>query len=140
MIIAKQVYQHLTSKSRTTHNVSEWAKREECWTRFKTQRIDLTSEFKRGLEGGIARAARTKQAVSNQRIDTGIAAQTTVLATPIQTWQELKQFCLTRRLAASRDLGVLDVALRGGLPSEKQSAVLLQLLGRAGEHGFGGGS
>jgi hypothetical protein len=136
MVIAPHVYEHLTSRSRTTHNVSEWAKREECWTRLKGEHITLMPEFISELEGGIARSARTKQAASNQKIDSGIAAQTTVLATPPTTWRELRAFCVARRLAASRDLGVLDVALRGALPTEKQSAVLLQLLMKAEEHGF----
>lgn len=136
MLVAPQAYAHLTSTSRTTHNVSEWAKREECWTRFSATSLALSEEFIDDLVGGLAQTAQKRQAASNQKIDTGIAAQTTVLMTPTETWHALKEYCVPRRLANARDIGVLDLALRGALPSEKQAAVLLRLLSKAEGEGF----
>ena len=115
-------------------NISEWCKKEACWTRIQA-RTDaianlLPPEFYDRLVPQDDQAAIVKTAKQTQRIDNGIVAQRKVLAVPAAEWARIHQSLLEKDLLTPKEDGVLRVAMQipSKLPTEKQSVVLLDIL------------
>jgi hypothetical protein len=138
LIVAEKVFELLTDEHRPIVNVTEWAKREACWDTVRKAHVEVPSEFLTALIPRERVAQRRADAVAVQKIDSGIMAQKKVIEMGAPAWESVRQFVLARRLATPTHLGILDVACgrKRGLPSEKQSAVLLAILKTAEENGF----
>lgn len=117
-------------------NISEWCKREACWTRIQTRIGDveklLPPEFSDRLLSLDDQATESRSARKTQRIDNGIEAQRHVLAIPAPEWARIHQALLAKNLLTPKDIGVLQVAMQipVKIPTEKQCAVLLDVLDR----------
>lgn len=122
-------------------NISEWCKREACWTRLQT-RVEhvetlLHSEFYDQLLSLDEQAAEVRFARQTQKADNGIEAQRQVLAVPAGEWARLHQALLDKQLLTPKELGILKIAMQipAKLPTEKQCAILLEVLGRGRAEG-----
>lgn len=122
-------------------NISEWCKKEACWTRIQA-RIDaivnlLPPDFYDGLVSLDDRSAALRTAKQTQRIDNGIEAQRKVLTVPAAEWVRLHQCLTEKKLLTPKEIGVLKVAMQipAKLPTEKQSGVLLNILDKGRQEG-----
>lgn len=118
-------------------NISEWCKKEACWTRVEA-RADaiaklLPAEFFDGLVSLDDHAATARTAKQTQKVDNGIEAQRLVLAIPGREWTRVHQLMQEKGLLSPTEDGVLRVAMQipAKLPTEKQSMVLLRVLDKA---------
>jgi hypothetical protein len=117
-------------------NISEWCKREACWTRIQARVGDierlLPPEFNDRLLSLDDQATETRSAKKTQRIDNGIEAQRHVLAVPAPEWARLHQALLAKNLLTPKESGILQVAMQipVKIPTEKQCAILLEVLDR----------
>lgn len=136
--IAELVLGALTDDRRPLKNVTEWAKKSECWELVKSIRYALSDDFLSELEDRSEMVEKRREAVATRKIDSGIEAQTKALAIPADRWDEIRTFCSENRLASPTDLSILDLMTgrKSGFPSEKQSTRLLQLLSKAEGHGL----
>jgi len=131
------VYDDITKPPQGISNVSEWSKKEACWTRLQ-ERIDsiaklLAPEFYDRLVPQDRQEAIVRTAKQTQRVDDGIEAQRRVLAVPAVKWAHIRQSLVDKGLLTTKEDGVLRVAMQlpVKLPTEKQSAVLLEILEKA---------
>lgn len=138
--VAHDVRQVLTSEHRLVQNVTEWAKREDCWKEVRAIPMQLPHTSSTWLADPTAVIERQNTAKSNQKIDSGIQIQTHVLETPLEQWVELESFLSTVRLATPKEMSILGLCTgrRPGYPSESQSRALMQLVRRANTAGFDG--
>jgi hypothetical protein len=138
MNIAVLAFGVLTDPGRRIANVTEWAKSEECWHALESVPFLITDGFKSCLVPHETQSDNRRVAMAVQKIDDGIAAQARVIGFGKPYWGLVQSFCEERRLLSPTDSGVLDVASgrKQGLPSERQSARLLDILIRAEQHGF----
>lgn len=135
--IGRRVLAELLHPNRTVLNVTEWAKREECWNRIAGASVTLPAPFLAELEGADRRASRARDAVAVQKIDDGIAAQTAVISARPGLWVSLERFAKESRIGTAADFGILRVAITPGkVPSELQAARLLALKATAEARGF----
>lgn len=124
-------------------NISEWCKKEACWTRIQahSQAIAnlLAPEFYDRLVPQDDQAAIVKTARQTQRIDNGIEAQRRVLAVPAVEWGRILQSLLEKGVLAPKEDGALRVAMQipSKIPTEKQSLILLDILEKARIEGVG---
>lgn len=127
-------------------NISEWCKREACWTRIEARISDveklLPPEFIDRLLSLDDQATETRSARKTQRIDNGIEAQRHVLAVPAPEWARIHQALLAKNLLTPKEIGVLQVAMQipVRIPTEKQCAVLLDVLDRGRQEGVAANS
>lgn len=123
-------------------NISEWCKREACWTRIQTRIGDaeklLPPEFTDRLLSLDDQATETRSAKKTQRIDNGIEAQRHVLAVPATEWSRIHKALLAKDLLTPKEIGVLQVAMQipVKIPTEKQCAILLDVLTRGRVEGI----
>lgn len=136
--VAYGVRQVLTSEHRLVQNVTEWAKREDCWKLVRAIPMQLPHTSSAWLADPTAVIERQNTAKSNQKIDSGIQVQTRVVETPLEQWVELESFLSTVRLATPKEMSILGLCTgrRPGNPSESQSKALMQLVRRANTAGF----
>jgi hypothetical protein len=136
--IAELVLLKLNDDNRPLNNVTEWAKKAECWEAVKKIPLELSDETKHELVGRAKLAEKKVEAATVQKVDSGIEVQAKVVGMPASQWEEVRAFCSQNRLASPSDISMLDLVTgrKAGFPTEKQCARLLQLLGKAEEHGL----
>lgn len=136
--VAEGVFRALTDSRRRVANVTEWAKSEECWAQVKSFEIELETSLIGELTSADGGRGEMRDAAATQRIDTGIQSQQEVYSIPHEEWERLLEFGRARRIVTPIDVGIVEVAAghRRGIPSERQSKRLLEILRRARAEGF----
>ncbi len=136
--IAAAVQKILTNEQRPVRNVTEWAKKVECWNTVVAYPFSLPAEVLAGLADPSAVVEARRNARQTQKIDNGINQQMRLLEIPAEHWTELRDFVLSNRVGSPTDMGILDLVTgrRSRLPSERQAARLLALVGAANAKGF----
>lgn len=115
-------------------NISEWCKKEACWTRIQSRVEAIAelhpSEFYDQLVSLENQAEAVRDAKQTQRMDNGIEAQRRVLAIPTAMWSQVHQGLLAKGLLTPKEVGVLEIAMQipAKIPTEKQSMVLISIL------------
>lgn len=136
VVISRVVNDDIIKPPTGISNISEWCKREACWTRIQNRVADieklLPPDFHDQLLSLDEQVAETRFAKQTQKIDNGIEAQRTVLAIPADEWVRLHQVLVEKDLLTPKEVGILKVAMQipEKLPTEKQCAVLLDVLDR----------
>lgn len=133
-IVSGVVNDDITRPPHGISNISEWCKKEACWTRIQA-RTDaianlLPPEFYNRLVSFDDQTAAVRSSKRTQRIDNGIEAQRKVLAVPAAEWARIHQSLLERDLLTPKEAGVLKVAMQIPIriPTERQSLVLLEIV------------
>jgi hypothetical protein len=136
--IAYEVFEVIVSPDGGLQNVTEWAKNEVCWSRVQGLHIPLQKELAKELVGREDDRAVKRTAEAQQTIITGIQVQMTVVNVGPEYWKQLQTWANVRSLLSPEEESF--VALASGmprkLPSEKQSARLLQIRAKVELEGF----
>lgn len=141
-IVAKLVCDDIINPPIGTSNISEWCKKEACWTKLQARLYAVTNllpaKFDNVLVALEDAEDEKKEARQIQKIDNGIDAQRRVLAIPTDQWKRISMLLIERSLLTHRDADILKIAVQmpSKVPSERQSAVLLDLLEKAKKEGF----
>jgi hypothetical protein len=136
--VAERVLEVLTSDRRPVANVTEWAKREQCWETVQALRITLPTDFIDELTSGEQVRSIKKSARVQQRMDDGIQKQAAALAVPREEWLAIQRFAHQRRLLSPVEAGILELVTRSnpGIPTERQAARLMELRQRVSVNGY----
>ncbi|MGI9250438.1 MAG: AIPR family protein, partial [Pseudohongiellaceae bacterium] len=135
---AKAAHDVLVAPPSNMRNVTEWAKKQPCWERVRTKKVNWPEKFVDSLIS-IEEQADLKQAgKKDQKILNGIEAQTAVVNAGSEYWQEVMEWGAGRDLLSEKEIGVLRVATRkqGKPPSEKQAELIMKVLTRLRDEGF----
>lgn len=131
----------ITNPPQGISNISEWCKREACWTRIQA-RVEaiaraLPQSFHDRLVSLDEQSVTVRSAKQTQRIDDGIDAQKKVLTVPATEWNRIRKALMERNLLTPKEDGVLKVAAQipSKLPTEKQCLVLLDILNKGRTEG-----
>lgn len=141
-IIAEAVNDDITKPAQGISNISEWCKKDACWTRIQAQidRIEpeLPDEFWDELVSADEAATEAKSAKKTQKIDNGIDAQRKVIGIPASDWRRIEELLAARRLLTLKEVGILKIATQmpSRIPTEKQCAVLLDTIEKARAEGI----
>lgn len=134
--IARAAQQHLTDRNRPQANVTQWAKQQACWERFKRVGVRLDSGIKKDLVSPEEAQAKTSDDVKQRAMDTGFEVLKRVLAVDPQVWEMLYRSSEQTPMSPTEKALVQKFGLRQGqVPSDRQAAVLLRLLNRMAENG-----
>ena len=141
-VVSGVVNEDIISPPAGISNISEWCKREACWTRIQKRIEDverlLPPVFYDRLLSIEDQAEEVRSAKQTQKVDNGIEAQRHVLAVPAGEWARLHEALIKKELLTPKEAGVLRIAMQlpSKLPTEKQCAILLDVLGRARAEGI----
>lgn len=138
-VIATAVNDDITQPPQGISNISEWCKREGCWSRLLEKAAEIAAivpvEFWKALASAEDNQHQAKTARQNQKIEDGIGMQTQVLEIPAAHWRKILTKGALEGLFTPKEIDILKIAERipMKIPSEKQSAILIEILGRARE-------
>lgn len=118
-------------------NISEWCKRDACWTGLLAELPNfeklLPDEFWGELLTAEDSASEAKTARKIQKMDNGIEAQRRVIGIAAAEWARVHKVLAAKQLLSSKEVGVLDIAMQmpAKIPTEKQCVVLLETIEKA---------
>lgn len=141
-VVSAIVYEDLMNPPQGISNISEWAKRESCWTRLEEKCDEIAKRlpdlFWTSLSTDAEEKSETKNAIQIQKIDNGIEAQRQVITIPGKTWLELKNKMTDLDILTPKEVGVINIAVQlpHKIPTEKQCRVLLEILEKSRAEGI----
>jgi hypothetical protein len=126
----------LTSRTRTVQNVTEWAKKKECWESVERTQVTLSGDLLATLISASKRAVEKKEARTVRKVDDGIEIQTKLVMIPPTTWTAAEEFGLNRRVLTPRDTDLVRLMATRKIPTERQSVLLADIVQRLTDAGF----
>jgi len=136
LIIAKLINDTITD---TTENVTQYCKKEYCWTRIKERiSVELNEEFVDELLGTSEIVEKENQAKKTQKEHNEINAVIYVVEKGADYWQTLSKWALEKGLLSPKEMSIISVACQmpRKIPSDKQAKVILNVEQRAKQEGF----
>lgn len=141
-VISALVNDDLIHPPQGISNISEWAKKDGCWTRLEGLCDEIAKRlpdtFWSSLIGFEDADSEMNAAKKTQKIDNGIEAQSHVIAIPGSVWLNLRNRMTALNLLTPKEIGILNVAVQlpNKIPSEKQCLILMDILDRSREEGI----
>jgi hypothetical protein len=134
--VSKLMYDHLINPSRQVENVTEWAKREKCWEGAKEIAINLSPEFINELVDKTTSREEEKHAIKDQKVFNKTDAIVDVYKYGKENWKKLIEWDEKHHVLLPRDIDMINVAISGKIPSEKQSVLIMEILEKARINSF----
>jgi len=121
-------------------NVSEWAKKEICWTWLSEKDVVYPGKVERVITSLESAKSRAREAKSEAELDQSVNAEIEVHTLGSQFWKVARDWARERALLSPKELGVLETcsAIPRKMPSERQCAVALTALNKLKNEGFSG--
>lgn len=131
--VAQAAQLHLTDADRPQANVTQWAKQQACWDRFSKADIRLPAMVEDDLFSGEDSRVAAKDERRQRAMDSGFETVQRVIAILPSTWEAV--YRASGLSPMESDLVQLFGLRKGNVPSEKQAASLIRLLGRMADNG-----
>lgn len=141
-VISALVNDDLIHPPQGISNISEWAKKESCWSRLEGLCDEIAKSlpdtFWSSLVAFEDADSEMNDAKKTQKIDNGIEAQKHVIEIPGNVWLDFRNRMTALDLLTPKEIGILNVAaqLPNKIPSEKQCMVLVEILERGRVEGI----
>ena len=132
--LAEAMYNHLISPDRDVQNVTEWAKREACWSEAKKLHLNLREAFKQELIWKTEQKNRESDARSIQKQLNQASAMIKVAEYGADGWKKVLAWGLDAKIFTPMEISLLKTAVEmenSKFPSERQCARILQILEKA---------
>lgn len=141
-LVAERVFTVIVAPDTQFQNITEWCKKEVCWSRVRAEQIDFFPDFLKTLIHKDDDRADRKEAKTFQKMDSGIAIQSEVVQLGSDYWRQLKEWATRSSFLTDQEIQLLGLAERMPkvLPTEKQCAKLTDIRQRMILEGFSGNS
>ena len=136
--IATGVFDVIVSPEGGFQNVTEWCKKEICWSRVREIAMNLPAAVVRSLIDRDDERSATKQYQKEQRVEDGIENQRAVLALGAGYWRSVRTWGRQHQMTTPDEDSILGVAagIPDKLPTERQSWRLLKIKEKLELEGF----
>jgi hypothetical protein len=136
--VAHQVMVALTDPGRRVMNVTEWAKTDAFWTHVQ----ELNAAWGGSLDQFSVSLDESREIEAEGRTDqkvlTGIAAQSRVVEAPVGFWALALDFGRDRKVLSPSEADILRLcsSIPAKIPTDKQSQFALKILSKLQTEGF----
>lgn len=129
LLIAAAVNEKIQQTPDMITNVTEWCKKEACWSQIQDLQIELLPGIETTLIDSENMFEREKDAERTQRIDNGIKSQAYVIEKGADYWKRVAGYGLQQVLLSNKEKSILTVACRipDNIPTEKQSIAIIEI-------------
>ncbi len=128
--LCDEVYEFITRDDRLTENVTEWCKKEACWTRAKTESWTFLTEFLETLISQNELSGEIKEAKAMQKVANEVDILKFIMASGSDYWQKMLDWGNARGLLNDMEQSILRLVINmpktGRIPSEKQAKVVMR--------------
>ena len=136
----REVFDFITREDRTTLNVTEWCKKEECWKRAQNHNFTLLDEFVESLVSKSTELEEQQVAQKEQKVSNQVNAEIELVNLGTGYWKKVLDFGRNDRLLSEMEEGLLSVAANfdttGRIPSDKQAKLIMQIRNRLFDEGL----
>tara|TARA_B100001105_G_scaffold254626_1_gene250971 strand:- start:4419 stop:6518 length:2100 start_codon:yes stop_codon:yes gene_type:complete len=137
---SREVFDFITRDDRTTLNVTEWCKKEECWKRTQDHGFTILDEFADSLVSSNTELEEKEIAKKEQKVSNAVNAEIELINLGADYWRNVLAFGRSDRLLSEMEDGLLSVAanfdMTGRIPSDKQAKLIMQIRNRLFEEGL----
>ena len=116
-------------------NVTEWSKKEACWSRVSAMHIDWPIELNNCLITEEQSKNNKRASRKVQIMDNSFQAQITVLNAGVDFWNEVALWGIDRKLITPSELNMLRIISMNQILSDKQSSIILAMFERLQKEG-----
>ena len=136
--LSEYVYNKLTDPKRGIENVTQWCKREGCWSSVQNIEYKLSGEIYDCLVGQETMRTVVRDAKADRRVELDADAMTKVVEISPAQWRGAMDFAASKRMITPEEHMALRIACQLPLkvPTPAQSKKLIALLERLYEEGF----
>jgi hypothetical protein len=136
-VIAKNMYEVITSPEQGIENITEWCKKELAWQRAQQKQAQLQPALAAELVSQTEVQHRMEDAVVVARIDSDIAAITEVVNYKYSNWRKLRDWGIQcKELTPKEDQLLMLAGSSGRVPTSKQAVAILLIRKRLEQAGF----
>lgn len=136
----REVFDFITRDDRTTLNVTEWCKKEDCWKRAQDYDFSLLDSFASTLLKKVDEQQEKEIAQKEQKVTNQISAEIELINLGADYWKKVLDFGRNDRLLSEMEDGLLSVAANfdttGRVPSDKQAKLIMQIRSRLYDEGL----
>jgi hypothetical protein len=138
---AESVHEVLIAPPEGVSNVTEWAKKQACWSRVSELVIAWPQPFLDDLLSSVDRRDAARSARREQRELNSVEAQIAVVKAGPEFWASALDWGTERALLTPTEVGVLRVAADpvGRTPSERQASRAVGALRKLQSEGYAAG-
>ncbi len=136
--LSEYVYNKLTDPKRGIENVTQWCKREGCWSSVQNIEYKLSGEIFDCLVGQETMRTVVRDAKADRRVELDADAMTKVVEILPAQWRGVMDFAASKKMITREEGMALRIACQLPLivPTPAQSKKLIALLERLYEEGF----
>mgnify|MGYP001119974679 CR=1 FL=1 len=136
----REVFDFITRDDRTTLNVTEWCKKEDCWKRAQNYNFTLLGSFVESLINTSDEFEEKVVAQKEQKVSNEINAEIELINLGADYWRRVQEFGRNDKLLSEMEDGLLTVAANfettGRIPSDKQAKLIMQIRNRLFDEGL----
>ena len=138
LVAAEKAHTVITHPVEGMRNMSEWAKKQACWSSLEGRELDYGPGFESCLISVEAARATEREGRRDRRELDGIAAQTEVVQLGPDFWRDLSARGVADQKLSPRDDQILQIcaAIPRRIPSESQARHALDVLRRLTDDGM----
>ena len=129
LVLTKEVYEYITGP-RDTENVTEWCKKESCWTRAKSRGWTFNDQFIYTLVSKSETASEEKEERATRKLENEIDSLKEIMARGSEYWTIVLDWGRSRKLLTSKEESILRIIVNmnytGRIPTDKQAKVAVQ--------------
>lgn len=137
---SREVFDFITRDDRTTLNVTEWCKKEDCWNRAKNHKFTLLDGFVGSLVSKSEELEEKVVAQKEQKVTNQVSAEIELVNLGSGYWKKVLEFGRNDKLLSEMEDSLLNVAANfdttGRIPSDKQSKLIMQIRNRLFDEGL----
>jgi hypothetical protein len=128
-VLCGEIYEFITGP-RETENVTEWCKKELCWTRAQKYNWTILDEFLDSLVLNNEIKMEEKEAKNERKIENEIAAIKIILNLGQEYWDKVYAWAGSRKILSEMENSLILMAVNinrtGKIPSDKQAKIILK--------------
>jgi len=131
--ISKFINGYIVNTPENFTNVSEWCKKDICWTKLKdildhADQLVLSDEFLKHMITKEEMKYEEKEAKKEQKTDNAVELLKKMFKLSPITWEEIIQWGIEKNLLAQNQIQFLNLIPSGKYPSDKQSKKILETI------------
>ena len=139
LILTKEVYDFITGP-RGTENVTEWCKKEMCWTKAKAQVWTFNDPFLSTLVPKEELVSEEKEERATQKLANEVDALKEIIARGSEYWKTVLNWGRSRKLLSEKESSIIQMIVNmnytGRIPTDKQAKVVIQARERLVKEGM----
>ena len=138
-VLQDEVHNFITGP-RPTENVTEWCKKELCWTNAQEQVWTVNDAFIATLISKEEVEAEKKENKQAQKLANEVNALNEIFARGAQYWKTVLDWGFSRRLLSEKEISIIKLAINmfvtGRVISDKQAQIVIAARKRMIDNGM----